>query len=113
MNNRPQIAALGALLPDQPPPTPGTGDVWRELIDAHGPAYPDLVPLMEERRLLGIQRYGQPLQRGDSRSHAVDAQQEAADLAAYCAAEGWDDLARTALDMWREVRRRADRGVTP
>ena len=97
MNDRPQIAALGALLPDQPPPTPGTGDVWRELIDAAGDAHPDLVPLMEERRQLGIDRYGQPLQRGDGRDHLADAKQELLDAAVYLWAAGQPVLAMAML----------------
>ena len=99
MTDRHQIAALGSLLPDQPPPTPGTGDVWRELIDATGPMHPSIVPMMEERRQLGIERYGQPLQRGDSRDHLIDAKQEILDAAVYLWAAGCTVRAVQALEL--------------
>lgn len=57
---------------DQPPPKPGTGDVWRLVINE-----------MKERRLLGIERYGVPLQVGNGRDALVDAYQESLDLAVY------------------------------
>ena len=99
MTDRHQIAALGSLLPDQPPPTPGTGDMWRELIDAAGPAHPRLVPMMEERRQLGIERYGQPLQRGDGRDHLSDAKQELLDAAVYLWAAGREGNAMLVLGV--------------
>ena len=94
------------LLPDQPPPAPGTGDVWAELITAAGPAHPELVPLMEERRRLGIERYGQPLQRGDHRDHRIDAAQEILDAAVYLWASGEGVLAMAMLWHLKELRGR-------
>lgn len=96
-------------LPDQPPPTPSTGDVWAELIAAAGPTHPALVPLMEERRRLGIERYGQPLQRGDHRDHRIDAMQEMADGSAYSWSVGWEDFAARALALWDEMRERMNK----
>jgi len=43
----------------------------------------DLRKAIAERRLIGIERYKQPLQIGDGRDHAVDALQELIDAAAY------------------------------
>lgn len=65
----------------QPNPTPSTGDVWQELIDAEsaGP----LRDAMIARRELGIARYGTPLQRGNGRNMTLDASQEALDGMAY------------------------------
>jgi len=96
VTDRLQIAALG-LLPDQPPPTPGTGDVWRELIDATGTMHPRLVPMMEERRQLGIDRYGMPLQRDNGRDHLADAKQELLDAAVYLWAAGRESTAMAIL----------------
>ncbi len=56
----------------QPAPKPGTGDMWRLVIAD-----------MEARRLLGIQRYGTPLQPGNGRDVLIDAYHEALDLAVY------------------------------
>ena len=106
MNDRPQLAAPGAILPDQPPTTPGEGDVWRELIDAAGPAHPDLVPLMEERRRLGISRYGTPLQRANGRDHRADAAQELLDAAVYLWAAGEPVTAFAMLVHLDEIRGR-------
>lgn len=57
---------------DQPPPKPAKGDLWL-----------DVIRDMEERRLVGIARYGRPLQPGNGRDPLVDAYQEALDLAVY------------------------------
>lgn len=66
---------------DQPSPTGGTGDCWQELIDAL-PAHP-LRQEMIARRTLGIERYGQPLRRGDGRDEARDLREELIDAAVY------------------------------
>lgn len=74
------------LNPDQPPPAVGEGDVWREVIDWMGESAgctETVFAWMEERRALGIERYGQPLQRGDGRDHLVDARQELLDAVVY------------------------------
>ena len=94
----------------EPPPTPGTGDVWWEVIDACDaflPGYhddaawtawrkaggmldtsttpepPGLRRDMRARRAFGLKKYGTPLQRNNGRDHYADAYQEAIDLIAY------------------------------
>ena len=57
---------------DQPAPTEAKGDVWALVLAD-----------MQERRLLGIERYGVPLQAHNGRDALVDAYQEALDLAVY------------------------------
>lgn len=57
---------------DQPPPVPSSGDVWALVLAD-----------MEERRRLGIARYGTPLQPHNGRDALVDAYQESLDLAVY------------------------------
>lgn len=92
------------LVPDQPPPTPGTGDVWAELInEARGTEFERLIPMMAERRQLGIDRYGTPLQRDNGRDHLVDACQELLDAAVYFRAAGRRDAADRALALLAEV----------
>ena len=53
---------MSRILPDQPPPTPGSGDVWQHMIEtlsAEG-LYPDLVPALL-RRVGGRGDSGGPL----------------------------------------------------
>ncbi len=58
---------------DQPPPVPN-----------EGPAIVDLVMEdLQERKRIGIQRYGTPLQAHNGRNALVDAYQEALDLVIY------------------------------
>jgi hypothetical protein len=57
---------------DQPAPSPSSGDVWLLVIAD-----------MEERRRVGIKRYGTPLQPGNGRDALADAYAEALDLAVY------------------------------
>lgn len=58
---------------DQPPPKPNDGpDIWRLVIAD-----------MEERRRIGIARYGTPLQPFNGRDALIDAFAEALDLAVY------------------------------
>jgi hypothetical protein len=57
---------------DQPPPTEGEGDMWREVIED-----------MEVRRKVGILRYGRPLQAFNGRDALMDAYQESLDQTVY------------------------------
>lgn len=92
---------------DQPAPTPGTGDLWADLIRAT-PMPRDLRILCRERRALGISHYGTPLQLDNGRDMRRDAREEALDLPVYlwgvsylCAREGrW-----IAAWAWRMVAR--------
>ena len=71
-------------LDPQPPPTPGHGDVWRDVLDACAIVCPpELVRDMAARRRQGLARYGTPLQYDNGRDHWTDAYQEALDLVAY------------------------------
>ena len=74
-------------LDPQPAPIPGTGDVWREIIDAEPLAV--LRKLYEARRLVGIKNYGVPLQRGNERDTARDLEEELLDALAYATALEW------------------------
>lgn len=77
---------MSAILPDQPPPVDGVGDVWADLIaeaESDGRCSPTLLAAMRERRELGIQRYGKPLQYENGRDPLVDAAQELLDAAVY------------------------------
>lgn len=58
-----------AKIADQPP---SSGDIWRLVIAD-----------MEARRLVGIERYGTPLQARNGRDALMDGYQEALDLCAY------------------------------
>ena len=69
MTDRDQIRALNE---HQPAPQPSTGDVWALVLAD-----------MEDRRRLGIERYGVPLQAHNGRDALIDAYQEALDLAVY------------------------------
>lgn len=91
------------LLPDQPPPTPGTGDLWRELIDAE-PLPSHVRAMCEERRQLGIERYGTPLQRDNGRDFRTDLLQELLDAAVYAWGLGDKVLALALLDLAGDVK---------
>ena len=69
---------------DQPRPQGGTGDCWLELI-ARLPAWHPMREACVERRALGIDRYGQPLRRGDGRDEVRDLIEELLDGAVYAA----------------------------
>ena len=71
-------------IPDQPPPIRAHGDVWQELIDDEDDAV--LRAWFTERRALGLERYGTPLQRANGRDHRVDLRQELLDALAYAQA---------------------------
>ena len=74
-----QLAERHATM-SQPAPRAGDGDVWASLM----PRLPlSLRPYAEARRLLGIERYGTPLQAHNGRDALTDALQEALDLAVY------------------------------
>lgn len=62
----------GDTINDQPPPKRAQGDIWALVLKD-----------MEERRQVGIQRYGTPLQAHNGRDARVDAYQEALDLCVY------------------------------
>lgn len=73
---------------EQPAPTPSAGDVMAGLSTIVAASYnvdeaADLLDGIEARRLLGIERYGVPLQRGNGRDPDVDLLQELIDAAAY------------------------------
>lgn len=88
------------MLHPEPPPTPGTGDVWQEIIDAL-PETDPLRPLAIERRQQGLVSYKTPLQRDNKRIHLKDALQEAMDLWAYLTAANLPNAALTARSMAR------------
>lgn len=73
----------------EPAPTPGTGDVWLDVIgdiaNASGwlPIFGRLLPDMAMRRAEGIRRYKTPLQYGNGRRPRVDLYQELLDACAY------------------------------
>jgi hypothetical protein len=72
----------------QAAPVPGEGDVWAELIadgERRGSIPPRVLDLMRERRQVGIDRYGVPLQRGNRRDGLRDLLEELLDAVAYSA----------------------------
>lgn len=92
------------LLPDQPPPTPGTGDLWRELIDSNPTRNaPRTIAMCEERRSVGIARYGTPLQRDNGRDYDVDLTQELLDAAVYAYGANRWTLAKRLIGMVEEI----------
>jgi hypothetical protein len=103
MSDRAQIAALGTR---QPHPLFSEGDVWQEVIDRLPPGDP-LRPRCEARRLVGIERYGSPLQRGNGRDNALDLEEEALDLLAYAQAERDPRVVSAALAILRHRARQA------
>jgi hypothetical protein len=58
---------------DQPPPVPNDRPAIADLVIAD----------MAERKRIGTERYGTPLQAGNGRDALVDAYQEALDLVVY------------------------------
>jgi len=79
-----------SMLNDQPLPQQSRGDLWQEIIDdtdVQVHCSLDLIDLCKERRQLGIERYGMPLQINNGRQMRVDALQELLDAAVYC----WSD----------------------
>jgi hypothetical protein len=112
--DRMQLAALAALQPE-PAPTPGTGDLWLDVIART--ADPTLRALYETRRRQGLERYGVPLQRDNGRDHLVDALQEAVDLVVYLEAADQPGLQRRAADLvsalWSVLSARGLLGAAP
>lgn len=72
----------GASTPE-PPPTPGTGDVWQSVIERLPPG--KLRDACVERRAFGLRKYGTVLQANNGRDCWADAWQEVLDLIAYTA----------------------------
>lgn len=107
------LAGIPDYLHPQPPPQPGRGDVWRDVIHACVLPMPGgLVTDMIARRRQGVARYATPLQYDNGRDHHVDAYQEALDLVAYLHAAGeswwlrWGVILFAALLRRRMLRRR-------
>ena len=98
--DRAQLQALAALQPE-PPPTPGTGDLWRDVIERT--TDPVLRELYVARRAQGLARYGVPLQRDNGRNHLCDAVQEAVDLVVYLEAAQQPQLQAEAEGLARAV----------
>lgn len=99
---RPLPVADDLALVDQPPPSKGYGDMWRSLIDrltARGQIDEETAALMEERRHLGIERYGTPLQAGNGRLAVVDLLQELLDALVYT-----EQVAEERPELVREIR---------
>lgn len=63
---------MSELINEQNPPQPSEGDMWLEVIKE-----------MQDRREMGIAKYGQPVQPFNGRKPLVDAFQEVLDLAVY------------------------------
>jgi hypothetical protein len=61
------------VIADQPPPKSATGPAIQDLVMAD----------VAERKRIGIERYGTPLQAHNGRDALVDAYQEALDLVQY------------------------------
>jgi hypothetical protein len=98
--DRAQLQALAALQPE-PPPTPGTGDLWLDVIERT--TDPVLRELYVARRAQGLARYGVPLQRDNGRDHLRDAVQEAVDLVVYLEAAEQRELQAEAERLARAV----------
>jgi hypothetical protein len=98
--DRAQLQALAALQPE-PPPTPGTGDLWLDVIERT--TDPVLRELYVARRAQGLARYGAPLQRDNGRNHLCDAVQEAVDLVVYLEAAAQRELQAEAEGLARAV----------
>ena len=91
-------ALIGAASTPEPPPIPGTGDVWQSVIDGLPPG--KLRDACVERRAFGLRKYDTVLQANNGRNWRTDALQEALDGVAYAAqgvAEG-DPEAAGALE---------------
>lgn len=74
-----------ALAEKQPPPQPGVGDMWQQVIDrcyADGTA-PDIIAIFEKRREMGLAKYKTPLQAGNGRNPLRDLLDETLDRIVY------------------------------
>ena len=89
-----------AIRRPQPPPLPGEGDVWAEVIDEYSDRA-ELVALFTDRRQFGIDKYGTPLQMGNGRDPIEDLRDEILDGIAYAHQAGrfdiWGNLVRLML----------------
>ena len=84
---------------EQPMPTRNGYVSIQSLVrsELHGPAYARVRADLEARELVGIERYGTPLQPFNGRDALRDAYEEALDLACYlkqAIVEGRHDVAR-------------------
>jgi len=70
----------------QPPPTPGNGDMWAEIL-AILPADDPLRPHAAARRQMGIDKYGVPLQANNGHNVVRDLFEEQLDSIVY--AQQW------------------------
>lgn len=69
-----------------PPPRPGVGDVWAELMEVERDSV--LRAIYNDRRALGLRRYGTPLQRDNGRDTPLDLREELLDGMAYARSIG-------------------------
>jgi hypothetical protein len=71
-------------IPQPPPVTTSSPDVWPTIFDNPNLALPDwLIADMRERHELGVKKYGVALQVNNGRDALVDAYQESLDLLVY------------------------------
>lgn len=77
------------------------GDVWLDAIDYAKSRGADLSMLlvMEQRRELGIERYGTPLQYGNGRDAVLDLREELLDAYAYATQAGLASVRDALLDL--------------
>lgn len=98
---------LDLLRPTNPPPQPGTGDVWQEIIDSLSINHPMRAACVK-RRELGLAIYEYPLQYGNGRKE--DLEEELLDAAAYAWQRGLQGFAGYLIDAasdpatWRTLR---------
>jgi len=96
-----RLRATSKASAPQPDPLPAEGDVWAELID--GEPVAELRALYMDRRALGIERYGVPLQRGNGRDHRADLLQELLDGMAYAQAAGLPSVVAALRERARDL----------
>jgi hypothetical protein len=78
---------------DQPPPIPSDRPAIADLVIAD----------MAERKRLGIERYGTPLQAHNGRDALIDAYQEALDLCCYLRQAIEEDARRVEDAAWHQL----------
>lgn len=94
---------MADLVHEQQAPTPSEGDVWLLVLKD-----------MEDRRQMGIEKYGVPVQPHNGRDPLIDAYQEALDLCVYLRQEIEKRLESTKVlrvryrnhrgeESWREI----------
>ena len=87
--------------PTNPPPSGGHGNVWLDAIDyakKRGGSHALLV-VMEERRRLGLERYGSHLRYENGRSAKLDLQEELLDAYAYATQCNMPPVCDVLLDL--------------